>query len=87
MELFIPWLTLNEREIKKLKKGSDKKFIKSGTSKRLWDDCLELESYIRSNTADGIYKLDEEVPETIMSDKTSNIGQLFEFEWFKWVMF
>ena len=36
-----------------------------GTPKRLWDDCLELESYIRSKTAYNIYKLDEEVPETL----------------------
>ena len=45
---------------------------------RLWDDCLEHESYIRSNTAHGIYKLYGEV---------HNINQFSEFEWFEWVMF
>ena len=44
-------------EIKETKEGSGRKLIKSGASERLWDDCLKLESYIRSNTADGIYKL------------------------------
>ena len=86
-EPFTPWLNAAEREIKGLKKGSGRKLIKSGAPKRLWDDCLELESYIRSNIAHGTYKLDGEVPETIMSGKTSNISQFCEFEWFERVMF
>ena len=40
-----------------------------------------------SNTACGIYKLDGEVPETIMSGETSNISQFCELKWFEWVMF
>ena len=63
------------------------KLIKSCTPRRLWSDCLELESYIRSNTAHINYKLDGEVPETIMSGEMSNISQFCEFEWFEWVMF
>ena len=62
-----------EREIKELKKGSSRKPIKSHAPKRLWDDCLELESYIKINTAQGIYKLDEEVPEMIISGESYNI--------------
>jgi hypothetical protein len=73
-------------EIKEWKKGSGWKLIKSGIPKRLRDDCLELESYIKSNTVHSIYKLDEDVPQTIMSSKTSDINQSCEFEWFKWVM-
>ena len=42
-------------------------------SKRFWDDCLELEFHIRSNTAHSIYKLGKKVPETIMSGKMSDI--------------
>ena len=75
MEPFFPWSNAAKREIKELKKGSGRKLIKSGTPKRLWDDCLELESYIRSNTVYGIYKLDEQVPETIMSGKMSDISK------------
>ena len=65
-EEFTPWSNA-ERQVKGLKKGSGRKLIKSGTLKRLWKDCLELESYLRSNTAHGIYKLNGEVPKTIMS--------------------
>ena len=67
MKPFIPWLNAVEKEIKKLKKGSSRKLIQSGTPKRLWDDCLQLESYLRPNTANGIYKLDGDVPETVLS--------------------
>ena len=82
-ESFTPWSNAAEREIKELKKGSSRKLIKSCTPRRLWDDCLELESYIRLNNAHGIYKLDGKVPETIMSGKRSDISQLCEFKWFE----
>ena len=49
--------------MKEVKKGPSRKPIKSSILKRLWDDCLELESYIRYNAAHGIYKLDGEVTE------------------------
>ena len=84
MEPFTPWSNAAIREIKELKKGSS--IIKPGAPKRLWDNCLELESYI-SNTTHGIYKLDGEVPEAIMFGKTSDISQFCEFEWFEWVIF
>ena len=40
-----------EREIKELKKGAGHKLLRSRAPKLLWDDCLELEAYVRSNTA------------------------------------
>ena len=86
-EPFNPWLNAAKREMKELKKGSSMKFIKNGTLRRLWGDCVKLESYIRSNTTHSIYKLDGEVPETMKSREMFNIGQLCESEWFKWVMF
>ena len=55
-----------EKEIKELKKGSNMKQIKFFAPNKLWDDPLGLESYIRSNTIQGIYKLDGNIPETIM---------------------
>ena len=70
-EPFTPWSNAAKREIKNLKKGSGRKLVKSGAQKRLWNDCLELESYIKSNTAYGIYKLDGEVPEMTISGELS----------------
>ena len=83
---FNPWFKVAERAIKELKKGFNRKLIKSGALKRLWDDCLQLEFYVRSNTAQGIYKLDGEFLEILMTGKMSDISQLCEFEWLEWVM-
>ena len=35
---------------RELKRGSGRNCIKTGTLMKCWDDCLELESYIWSNT-------------------------------------
>ena len=63
------------------------KLIKSVAPKRLWDDCLKLESCIRSNIAHSIYKLNGKVPETSMSREACNISQFCDLEWFEWVIF
>ena len=65
-------------EINKLKKGVSYKLLKSKAPKHLQDNCLELEAYIRSNTAHEIDKLDGEVPKTVMSGETSDISQFTE---------
>ena len=46
-----------------------------------------MEAYIRSNTAHYTYKLDGEIPKTVMSGKTSDISLFCKLEWFEWVMF
>ena len=74
LELYIPWSNAAEREIKELKKGAGHELRQSRAPKHLWDKCLELESYGRSNNAHEIYKLDREVPKTVVSGKTSNVS-------------
>ena len=76
-----------ERKIKELKKGAGHKLLRSRAPKCLWDDCLELEAYIRANSAHEIYQLGKEVSKTVMSDNTSDISQFCKLEWFEWVMF
>ena len=63
-----------ERE-KGVKQVFNRKLIKFGSPKRLWDDCLTLESYIKFNTMHGIYKLDGEVTETILPRAIFDISQ------------
>ncbi len=53
----------------------------------LWDDCLEYEAYVRSHKAHDVFKLDGEVPKTIMSGKTANISQFCKLNWYEWVKF
>ena len=60
---------------------------KSGGPKKLWDHCLELEGLIRSHTALDIYKLNEEVPEAIMTGDTADISIIAEHVWYKWIKF
>ena len=61
--------------------------LKARPQKKLWDDCVELESYIRFHTAHNIYCLNGKMPETIMSGETSDISQFCELEWYEWIMF
>ena len=53
-----------EGVICELKRGSGRKMTKIKSPKVLWDDCLELEAYIRSNMNLGILELDGMTPET-----------------------
>ncbi|KAI2512329.1 Reverse transcriptase (RNA-dependent DNA polymerase) [Fragilaria crotonensis] len=57
-----PWSNAAEAAIRELKKGVGRQMVKSGAPKRLWDDCLEREAYIRSHTAHDIYRLNGQVP-------------------------
>ena len=61
--------------------------VQSKAPKRFWDDCLEREAYVRSLTAHDIYKLNGQVPETIVSGETADISPLVQFGWYEWVMF
>ena len=73
--------------IKELKKRVSHKLLRSRAPKHLCDDYLELEAYTRSNTDHEIFKLDGEVPKSVMPGKTSEISQFCKLEWLKWVMF
>ena len=53
----------------------------------LWDNCLDLEPYIRSNMDLDIFELDEMTPETKMAGETSDITTFCEFGLYQWVYF
>ena len=82
-----PWQNTAESSIRELKKDTGRTMIATNTPKKIWDDCLEFRSYIRSHTALGIYNLDGEVPETVMTGQTANIGPWCDFQWFQWVKY
>ena len=62
-----------EGVIFELKRGSSRKMTKMKSPKVLWDDCLELEAYIHSNTALDIFELDRVTPKTKMLGKKYDI--------------
>jgi hypothetical protein len=61
--------------------------IKTGSPKCLWDLCLEFEAYVCSCTSNDIYMIAGQVPETIMTENTTNFRHVAEFGWYGWVMF
>jgi hypothetical protein len=61
--------------------------VRSGAPKRLWDDCLVREAYVRSSTALEIFSLEGQVPDKIVKDQTSDISPLAEYAWYEWVKF
>ena len=87
IEPHTPQSNAAETSIKELKNGVARKMFQSKCPKRLWDDCLELEAFIQSNTWNGRYVNQDEVPETIISGETSDISIFAEHSWYEWVMF
>ncbi len=60
--------------------------LATGAPRRLWDDCLELEAYIRSHSVNIVYHIDGKVPKTYMSRETAEISQFCELAWYNWIM-
>ena len=86
-EPYSPWQNAAERSIRELKKAVGRKMMRSKAPRRLWDYCLELESYIRSHTAHDIFELKGEVPETMVMGETPDISQFAHLGWYEWVKF
>jgi len=73
-----PWQNAAEGAIRELKRGAGRKMMASGAPHKLWDHCIELQSYIRSHAALDIYELQGQVPETILSGQTADISPFVE---------
>ena len=86
-EPYTPWSNSAKSAIRELKKGSAQKMLKTHSPKRLWDNCIELEAYIRSHTANVHYHLKGEVPKTVISGETSDISKFAEYTWYEWINF
>ena len=80
-----PWQNAAELTIRELKKGAGRKAARAKSPEKLWDHALELESYIRSNTATAHRELDGQVPETIMSNQTADISPFAALGWYQWI--
>jgi hypothetical protein len=84
---YSPWMNRAEGTIRELKRATRRAMVKSGSPKRLWNYCLELQSKIRSNIAHDITTLDGQTPQTLMTGETADISSLCEFEWFQWIWY
>jgi hypothetical protein len=61
--------------------------VRYGAPKRLRDDCVVREAYVKSSTALDILSLEGQVPDTIVKGQTSDISPLSEYAWYYWVTF
>ena len=61
--------------------------MKAGLPKKLWGNCLELESFICSHMTFNIFDVNDKVPQTVMSGETSDISQFCEHGWYDLVEF
>ena len=59
----------------------------AGEPKRLWDNALEFEYCVRSNTSLDIYMLQGEVPDTLMLSGAYDISQFCKHGFYNWVIF
>ena len=84
---YTPWSNVEDGPIWKLKCRTGWKMAKSSCPAKLWDQYLELEAYIRSHSALDKYKLQGQVPETIMSGQTADISPFIEHPFYAWVKF
>lgn len=61
--------------------------VKARVPKKLWDECLEMEAYIRSNTYSGHPLLKGETPEAAVSGETPDISEFAEHAFYAWVKY
>jgi hypothetical protein len=84
---YTPQSNFAETAIKELKNGVGRKMFSSQVPKRLWDDCIELEQYLQSNTWNERFTNAGKVPETIVSGETADISTFVQHHWYEWIMF
>ena len=73
--------------MKELKLATERDIHRIKCPLKLWDDCMESQSYIRSFTAHDIYSLHGEVFEILVSGETPHISEFDSFQWYAWVTF
>jgi hypothetical protein len=72
---------MGEGGVHELKRGVGRKMLRSGCPKRLWDDCIIREAYVRSHTSLDIFGLEGKVPEIKIKGETVDISTIVEYDW------
>jgi hypothetical protein len=76
---------MGEGAVRELKKGLGRQMLRSGCPKRLWDDCIIREAYVRSHTSLYMYSLEGQVPESKIKGETVDISTIAEYDLYEWV--
>ena len=72
------WENAAESCIRELKRASARKMLEKKRPKLLWDQCLELESSVRSHTVNGRFELNGQVSQTHMTGETADFSEFAE---------
>ena len=86
-ESYLSFSNAAEAAIRELKKMIRRALNSSRSPKKLWDHCMELQSFVKSHTALDMWQLKGQIPQTLMTGQTADKSQFFELEWYEWVMF
>jgi hypothetical protein len=78
---------MGEGAVRELKKGVGRQMLRYGCPKRLWDDCIIREAFVRSHTSLDIYGLEDQVPESNIKGETVDISTIAEYASYEWVKF
>ena len=81
-EPYPPWKIMAEGAIKEINRGSGRKMMRSLSSAKLLDHCIKLKALIKYHTALDIYEVQGEVPDTLLSGKTTDISPFVEHKWY-----
>jgi hypothetical protein len=78
---------MGEVGVRKLKRGVGRQILRSACPKKLWDDCIIREAYVRSRTSLDIFGLEGQVPERKVKGETVDICTIEDYAWYEWVKF
>jgi hypothetical protein len=83
-----PWQNRAERKIGEIKHGIKRATRRSGSPKRLWDDCGQWVVAIQRMTAHDFLELDGMPPkEAVLHSHMADIFAYPQFHWFEWVWY
>jgi hypothetical protein len=74
---------MGEGGVCELKRGVGRKMLRYGCPKRLWDDCIIREAYVRSHTSLDIFGLKGQVTDSKVKGETLDISTISEYDWYK----
>jgi hypothetical protein len=66
-------LNMGEGGVRELKRGVVRQMLSSGCPKRLWDDVIIREAYVRSHTSLDIFGVEGQVPESKVKEENLDI--------------
>jgi hypothetical protein len=78
---------MGEGGVRELKRGVGRQMLRSACPKKLLDDCIIREAYVRSHNSLDIFGLEGQVPEIKFKGETVDISTIPYYAWYESVKF